>query len=54
MVSSAERIEGGWWNDTQTRDYFIAEGEDHAHYWVYRERLGGDEDQRWYLQGLFG
>jgi protein ImuB len=54
MVTSAERIEGGWWNDTQTRDYFIAEGEDHAHYWVYRERLGGDEDQRWYLQGLFG
>jgi len=55
MVTSAERIEGGWWNDTQTRDYFIAEGENHAYYWVYRERLaGGEEEQRWYLHGLFG
>ncbi|HEY1148560.1 MAG TPA: DNA polymerase Y family protein [Pseudoduganella sp.] len=54
MVTPGERIEGGWWNDTQTRDYFIAEGDDHAHYWVYRERLGAEEDQRWYLHGLFG
>lgn len=57
MMSSAERIEAGWWGETQTRDYFIAQGEDHAHYWVYRERLpGGDEDAepRWYLHGLFG
>lgn len=57
MMSSAERIEAGWWGETQTRDYFIAQGEDNAHYWVYRERLpGGDEDAeaRWYLHGLFG
>jgi protein ImuB len=57
MVSSAERIEAGWWSDTQTRDYFIAQGEDNAYYWVYRERLpGADEEteQRWYLHGLFG
>jgi protein ImuB len=54
ILTSAERIEGGWWNDVQTRDYFIAEGEDHAHYWLFRERLASEEDQRWYLHGLFG
>lgn len=57
MVSTPERIEAGWWNQSQTRDYFIAEGQDHAHYWVYRERIvGGAEDAepRWFLHGLFG
>ena len=54
IVTAAERIEGGWWNDVQTRDYFIAEGEDHAHYWLFKERLASEEDQRWYLHGLFG
>lgn len=57
MVSNAERIEAGWWSEGQTRDYFIAEGTDNAHYWVYRERLGGKEGEaepRWYLHGLFG
>jgi protein ImuB len=40
----------------QTRDYFIAEGADRAHYWLYRERNANDADlsPRWYLQGLFG
>jgi protein ImuB len=57
MVSTPERIEAGWWSQAQTRDYFIAEGQDHAHYWVYRERImGGAEDAepRWFLHGLFG
>ncbi|MBA5686361.1 Y-family DNA polymerase [Rugamonas apoptosis] len=57
MMSSGERIEAGWWSQTQTRDYFIAEGQDHAHYWVYRERLAsadGQAEPRWYLHGLFG
>ncbi|MYN01954.1 DNA polymerase Y family protein [Pseudoduganella sp. DS3] len=53
MVSTAERIEAGWWSQTQSRDYFIAEGEDHAYYWVYRERSPGSEDIRWFLHGLF-
>lgn len=53
LVSTAERIEAGWWSATQSRDYFIAEGEDHAYYWVYRERTPGTEDMRWYLHGLF-
>ncbi len=57
MASTPERIEAGWWGQSQTRDYFIAEGLDHAHYWVYRERLVGaaaDSEPRWYLHGLFG
>jgi len=57
MASVAERIEAGWWSQTQTRDYFIAEGQDHTLYWVYRERIVGSgeaEAPRWYLHGLFG
>jgi len=30
---------------------------DHAHYWVYRERIvgaGDDAEPRWFLHGLFG
>jgi protein ImuB len=55
MASNPERIEAGWWNGPQTRDYFIAEGQDHALYWVYRERIGlEDAEPRWFLHGLFG
>ncbi|TFW36177.1 Y-family DNA polymerase [Massilia horti] len=57
MASNPERIEAGWWSETQTRDYFIAEGEDHALYWVYRERIVGSgegAEPRWFLHGLFG
>lgn len=57
MVSPPERIEAGWWGgELVTRDYYVAEGRDHTHYWVYSERMGsrdGDE-ARWYLHGLFG
>jgi protein ImuB len=57
VASTPERIETGWWSDTQTRDYFIAEGQDHTLYWIYRERIvgsGEDVEPRWYLHGLFG
>ena len=55
MASNPERIEAGWWNGPQTRDYFIAEGQDHTLYWVYRERIGADDaEPRWFLHGLFG
>jgi protein ImuB len=57
MASNPERIEAGWWNGTQTRDYFVAEGQDRALYWVYRERIVGaaeDAEPRWFLHGLFG
>ena len=56
IMSTGERIEAGWWGQMQTRDYFIAEGADRAHYWLYRERNPNDAEPspRWYLQGLFG
>jgi protein ImuB len=57
MASTPERIEAGWWSQPQTRDYFIAEGQDHALYWVYRERIvgaGEAAEPRWFLHGLFG
>ncbi len=55
MASNPERIEAGWWNGPETRDYFIAEGRDHTLYWVYRERIGADDaEPRWFLHGLFG
>jgi protein ImuB len=57
MASPPERIEAGWWQgELVTRDYFVAQGQDHAHYWIYRERIGGASgaEPRWYLHGLFG
>jgi protein ImuB len=60
LMSSAERIEAGWWNGKLvTRDYFIAENTAHLRYWIYRERIGhaqqgGDDDDVWYLHGVFG
>lgn len=56
IMSTGERIEAGWWGQMQTRDYFMAEGEDRAHYWLYRERDANDGElsSRWYLHGLFG
>ena len=57
VASTPERIEAGWWSEAQTRDYFIAEGQDHTLYWIYRERIvgaGDDAEPRWYLHGLFG
>jgi protein ImuB len=55
VVPNPERIEAGWWDGPETRDYFIAEGQDHTLYWVYRERIGaGDDGPKWFLHGLFG
>jgi protein ImuB len=64
MVSAPERIEAGWWSQALSRDYFIAQGDDQAYYWVYRERIaaggqgregrGEPAEPRWYLHGLFG
>lgn len=57
IVSPPERIEAGWWDgQLLTRDYFVAEGQDHSHYWIYQERLGSRDGDavRWYLHGLFG
>ncbi|QCP54489.1 DNA polymerase Y family protein [Trinickia violacea] len=57
MVSPGERIECGWQDGhIVTRDYFVAEAENHLHYWIYRERVGSRDERapRWFLHGLFG
>lgn len=57
MVSPGERIECGWQDGRiVTRDYFVAESENHLHYWIYRERVGSRDERepRWFLHGLFG
>ena len=52
LLSGPERIEAGWWDGALAlRDYFVAQGEDGACYWVYRERDAGSA--RWFLHGLF-
>ncbi|CAD6559458.1 Protein ImuB [Paraburkholderia sabiae] len=56
-ASSGERVEAGWFQgEPVTRDYFVAEADDHICYWIYRERIGAvdEEEPRWYLHGLFG
>ena len=53
LLSGPERIETGWWDGALAlRDYFVAQGEEGACYWVYRERDAGSA--RWFLHGLFG
>jgi protein ImuB len=52
LISGPERIECGWWDGSlAVRDYFIAQGEEGARYWLFRERSGND--WRWFLHGLF-
>lgn len=53
LLAGPERIESGWWDGALAlRDYFVAQGEEGACYWVYRERDAGSA--RWFLHGLFG
>ena len=53
LLSGPERIEAGWWDGALALlDYFVAQGEEGARYWVYRERDAGSA--RWFLHGLFG
>ncbi|CAB3770670.1 Protein ImuB [Paraburkholderia solisilvae] len=60
LASPAERIEAGWFdNGLITRDYYVAQAENRSCYWVYLERVGSraaeeEQEQRWFLHGLFG
>nr|WP_242478688.1 DNA polymerase Y family protein [Rubrivivax gelatinosus] len=56
VLAGPERIESGWWDGAlAVRDYFVAQAEDGALVWVYRERLPADDAAGgWYLQGWFG
>lgn len=56
LLCGPERIESGWWDgELAQRDYFIAQAEDGALVWIYRDRLpaGEGDASGWYLQGCF-
>lgn len=60
MVSTAERIEAGWWQEQQTtRDYYVACDERHVHYWIFKEwrrdahQEHAHTEPHWFLHGLF-
>ena len=55
MMSSAERIEAGWFDGQMVaRDYHVAQDEEGACYWVFLERSSSQAVPRWFLHGLFG
>ncbi len=50
-VSNIERIETGWWDDTDVRrDYFVADDNHGTRYWVFKIRDGSEE---LYIHGVF-
>ena len=58
LASAPERIESGWWDESDVRrDYFIARDARGVHYWVFRRRGGGgagsEPDGRLWIHGLF-
>lgn len=49
-----ERIEREWWlEDGLHRDYYVAEDESGARYWLFRSGHFDDEQSCWYLHGFF-
>ncbi|CAD6874048.1 Y-family DNA polymerase [Methylomonas fluvii] len=52
LLSSAERIESGWWDDQPIRrDYHSAQDQRGRKLWVYRDL---NARHQWFLHGLFG
>lgn len=52
LIQGPERLQSGWWlkQGQEQRDYYIAQDEHHARYWVYRLVKQAD---RWFLHGVF-
>ena len=51
IETSAERIEGGWWEGhDDSRDYHVATSTAGARYWIFHDRRA----RAWYLHGVFG
>ncbi len=48
LLAGPERIQSGWWDDGQARDYFIAQTQSQAMLWIYRLPA-----RAWYLHGRF-
>jgi protein ImuB len=55
LLTGPERIESGWWDDAlATRDYFIAQNEQHVLLWIFRLRTtSSTHGSGWFLHGLF-
>lgn len=49
LLSGPERIEAGWWETEQRRDYFLAQDTDGRHLWVFRS----PDSPQWYLHGYW-
>jgi len=49
LLQGPERIDFGWWDQDNPRDYFVARHHSGALYWVFKH-LGTD---KWYLHGIF-
>ena len=56
LLTGPERIESGWWDDVlATRDYFVAQNDQHQLLWIYRLRtLQETGGSGWFLHGFFG
>jgi protein ImuB len=50
LLSRPERIALPWWEDGDTRDYYLARHDNGAHYWLFFSHT----TQSWFCQGLFG
>lgn len=50
VLSLPERIAMPWWEDGETRDYFLARHDNGGHYWIYFSW----QSQSWFCHGLFG
>jgi protein ImuB len=50
-----ERIEQEWWlQQGQHRDYYCVEDEQGNRYWLFRSGHYDDENDQWFLHGVFG
>ncbi|MCP5206894.1 MAG: DNA polymerase Y family protein [Hahellaceae bacterium] len=49
LISDAERISAGWWDQSINRDYYIARFPNGALGWIFRSNEGN-----WFLHGWFG
>lgn len=49
LVSGAQRIQSYWWGKPEQRDYYNAQHDDGARYWVFRQLPDGP----WFLHGIF-
>jgi len=49
LLSKPERIESRWWNEPVCRDYYMAQREDGARFWVFVNL----HDESWHVHGVF-